>query len=337
MKADLELTFSVADYHRTRPLLNGDVKLEGIKPSFHTAAPGEACLRPVYEEFDVAEMSLSWYAMARSRNEPVFALPIFPLRMFIQAYIYCGGNSGIREPRDLIGKRVGMDRYRLTVGLWARGILQERHGVRPNQMHWFTSEPEGAGFAAPADVRVTIANEDVEELLLRGDVDALISPNVPTSFRAGDPRIRRLFQPCRPVVEQYFAETGIFPITHAVVVREELLQREPWIADRLVDAFSAADAACRREYERPKRLSFPTAALILEEEEQRFGKNPWQHGLTPNAHTLEKFMQYAAAQGYTPHALSLQETFWPGTPGIKATGAPERATRRLVGTISGAL
>jgi 4,5-dihydroxyphthalate decarboxylase len=323
MKGDLELKFSVADYHRTRPLLNGSVKVEGIKPTFHTAAPGEACLRPVYEEFDVAEMSLSWYVMARSRNEPVYALPIFPLRMFIQPYIYCGVNSGIKEPRDLIGKRVGMDLYRLTVGLWARGILQERYGVIPNQVHWFTSEPEGAGFSAPAGISITVANKDAEEMLLRGDVDALISPNVPKCFRAGDPRIRRLFQPCRPVIEQYFAETGIFPITHTVIVREELLQREPWIVERLVNAFDTAGAACRREYEYPKRLSYPTAALILEEEEQRFGKNPWQHDLVPNAHTLEKFMQYAATQGYTPRTLSIKEAFWPG---IKATSVSTAVT-----------
>src|SRR5262249_33994907 len=147
------------------------------------------------------------------------------------------------------GKRVGMDRYRLTVGLWARGILQERHGVAPNEMHWYTCEPEGAGFQVPADVNLTLAKEDVEEMLLRGDLDALISPNVPDSFRAGDPRIRRLFHPCRPAVEQYFAETGIFPITHTIVVREELLRSEPWIVDSLVDGFEAADAACRDEYD----------------------------------------------------------------------------------------
>jgi 4,5-dihydroxyphthalate decarboxylase len=195
----------------------------------------------------------------------------------------------------------------------------------PKQIHWLTREPEGAGFQVPADVRVTIANEDVEAMLLRGDVDAVISPNVLKSFRAGDPRIRRLFQPCRPAVEQYFADTAIFPITHTVVVREALLQREPWIVDRLVAAFDAADAVCRREYEYPKRLSFPTAALMLEEEERRFGKNPWQHGLAPNAHTLEKFMQYAASQGYTPRALSLEEAFWPGT--RRPVGQPLRDAR----------
>jgi len=328
MKPGLDLTLSVADYHRTRPLLQRDVKLEGINPSFYAAARGEACLRPVYEEFDVAEMSLSWYAMARSRNEPVYALPIFPMRMFAQPYIYCGANSGIKEPRDLIGKRVGMDRYRLTIGLWARGILEEHHGVKSNEIHWFTSEPEGAGFQAPADVELTVAGEDVEDMLLRGDLDALISPNVPGSFRAGDPRIRRLFEPCRPAVEQYFAATGIFPITHTLVVREELLEREPWIVDSLVKAFGAADAFCRREYDYPKRLLFPTAQLILEEEEQRFGRNPWQEGLEPNTHTLDKFMQYAAAQGYTPRVLSIAESFWPG---IKAVNASERSSGHLVG------
>jgi 4,5-dihydroxyphthalate decarboxylase len=330
MTANLELKFSIADYHRTRPLLNDSVQVDGIKPSFYAAAPGEACLRPIYEEYDVAEMSLSWYVMARARNEPVYALPIFPLRMFIHAYIYCGAASGIREPRDLIGKRVGMDLYRLTVGLWARGILHERHGVTPSQIQWFTSEAEGAGFEVPADVKVTIANDNVEAMLLRGDVDALISPNVPNSFRAGNPRIRRLFHPCRPVVEQYFAETGIFPITHTVVVREELLRREPWIAGSLVKAFDAADAVCRKEYDYPKRLSFPTSVLLLEEEEQRFGKNPWQNGLAPNAHTLAKFMQYAAAQNYTPRVLSLEETFWLGA---KARDAAPQPSRRLMDAI----
>ena len=328
MKADLKLTLSIADYHRTRPLLDGNVKLSGISPSFYTAARGEACLRPVYEEFDVAEMSLSWYAMARARNEPVYALPIFPMRMFAQPYIYCGANSGIEQPRDLAGKRIGMDRYRLTIGLWARGILQEHHGVRPNQMHWFTTDPEGAGFQAPPDVEVTVTGQDAEEMLLKGDVDALISPNVPDAFRAGDPRIRRLFEPCRPAVEQYFAATGIFPITHTLVVREELLEREPWIVESLVDGFAAADAFCRSEYDYPKRLLFPTAQLILEEEEQRFGKNPWQEGLAPNARNLDKFMQYAAAQGYTPRVLGTAEAFWPG---IKALEGSKRPAARLAG------
>jgi 4,5-dihydroxyphthalate decarboxylase len=310
MKSDIKLTFSVSDYHRTRPLLTGQVALDGIEPNFHAAAPGEACLVPVYEQFDVAEMSLSWYAMARDRGEPVYGLPIFPLRMFIHPYISVRADSEIAEPRDLVGKRVGMDRYRLTVGLWARGILQEYHGVSPEDVDWFTGEPEGAGFEPPAKLKLTMANKDSERMLLDGDVDALISPNVPASFRAGDTRIRRLFPRIRETIQDYFDKTGIFPITHTVVVREALLMKEPWIVKSLVDGFEAANRICDTEYNYPKRLSFPTAPLILEEEEERFGKNPWQHGLEANKHNLETFMGYAAAQNYTARRLSLGESFW---------------------------
>jgi 4,5-dihydroxyphthalate decarboxylase len=308
--ADLELKFSVADYHRTRPLLTGAVTIPGIKPGFYAALPGEACLRPVYEEFDVAEMSLSWYAMARDRGEPVYALPIFPLRMFVHPYISCRTGSGIAQPKDLIGKRVGMDRYRLTVGLWARGILQDDYGVAPESVHWFTGEPEGAGFEIPSSLTLTMTGKDAEQMLLDGDIDALISPNVPKSLRAGDPRIQRLFPRIRDSVQAYFDRTRIFPITHTVVVREDLLMKEPWIAERLIEAFEEADRRCRREYEYPKRLSFPTGALILEEEEKRFGENPWQHGLDANRHTLETFMRYAHEQGYTGRQLRLADAFW---------------------------
>ena len=121
------------------PAADGEVTAEGIKLQPRRAETGEACLRPVYEEFDIAEMSLSWYMMARCRNEPVIALPIFPLRMQIHPYIFCSAASGIERPEDLKGKKIGMDEYRLTVGLWARGILQEYYGVRPEECEWFTS------------------------------------------------------------------------------------------------------------------------------------------------------------------------------------------------------
>lgn len=309
-KTNLKLKLSVADYHRTKGLLNGDVTIEGIDFDIYGAAPGEACLRPVYEEFDVAEMSLSWYVMARSRGEPVYALPIFPLRMFVQPYIYTSPAAKIENPSDLRGKRVGMDLYRLTVGLWARGILEDKYGVAPNEMHWVTSEEEGAGFELPSNVSLTRRDILPEELLLRGEIDALIAPNVPKSFRAGDPRIKRLFPNCRSVVEEYFAETKFFPITHTVVVREELLEKEPWIVGKLVSAFTESNQRCAKEYEYPKRLSFPTAALLLEEEESVFGKDPWKHGLKDNMAVLETFMRYAAAQGYIPRPLRLDEAFW---------------------------
>ena len=310
MSKDLELTFSVADYHRTRPLLNGDVTMEGIRLNLNATPRGEACMLPVYEEFDVAEMSLSLYAMARSRGEPVYALPIFPQRLFIQPYVFTSPASNIREPQDLKGKRVGVPLYRLTVALWARGILEEHYGVSPDQVNWITSEPEGMEYQVPANVNLTQGEADTEELLLKGEIDALITPNVPGSFRAGDARIRRLFPDCRGAITEYFEKTRIFPATHTVVVREEWLEKEPWIVGKLIKAFDEANRRSWNEYEYPKRLSFPTAVLMLEEEERAFGKDPWAHGLKANDFVLEKFMEYAAAQGYIPKPLDIGEAFW---------------------------
>jgi 4,5-dihydroxyphthalate decarboxylase len=312
MARDLELTLLLADYHRTRPLLDGDVTAHGIKLRSRRAETGEACMRPVYEEFDIAEMSLSWYMMARCRKEPVIALPIFPLRMQIHPYIFCSPSSGIDRPEDLKGKKIGMDQYRLTVGLWARGILQEHYGVRPEDCEWFTSEPEGAGYQPPANVAITVAYKSTEAMLLNDELDALIPPNVVPSFRAKDARIRRLFKDARATVNEYFRRTKIFPITHTLVVRQSLLDQNPWLVSSLLKAFTEAEERCRKSYEYAKRSAFPSAVLILEEEEEVFGDNPWAHGLTAqNQVVLEKFVQYAHEQGYIPERPRLGELFAP--------------------------
>jgi 4,5-dihydroxyphthalate decarboxylase len=312
MAKELELTLMLADYHRTRPLLNGEVQAQGIKLQPRRAETGEACLRPVYEEFDIAEMSMSWYMMARCRKEPVVALPIFPLRMQIHPYIFCSSSSGIKRPEDLKGKRIGMDQYRLTVGLWARGILQEYYGVRAEDCHWVTSEPEGAGFQLPAGVKITVQSEPTEALLLRGEIDAIIPPNIVPSFHAKDPRIRRVFKYPRAAVNEYFRKTKIFPITHALVVRQSLFDQHPWLVSSLLNAFTEAEKLCRKSYDYAKRLAFPTAVLILEEEDEIFGVTPWDHGLTPeNRAVLEKFVQYAEEQGYIPYRPQLSELFAP--------------------------
>ncbi|HEX2230273.1 MAG TPA: hypothetical protein VHM64_24345 [Candidatus Binatia bacterium] len=312
MARDLELTLLLADYHRTRPLLSGEVTAEGLKLQPRRAITGEACMRPVYEEFDIAEMSLSWYMMARCRNEPVIALPIFPLRMQIHPYIFCSTASGIERPEDLKGKKIGMDEYRLTVGLWARGILQEYHGVRPEECEWFTSAPERAGYQPPANVKITVVDESTEALLLRGEIDALIPPNIVGSFRARDPRIRRVFRDARATIGEYFRRTKIFPITHTLVMRQSLFDENPWVVSSVLAAFAEAEEQCRKSYEYAKRSAFPSAVLILEEEEELFGKNPWRHGLTrENEIVLDKFVQYAHEQGYIPRRPALAELFAP--------------------------
>ncbi len=310
---DLNLSLMVADYDRTHALFSGEVDLKGLNLRvFPPPIQGDACYKPVYELFDIAEMSLSWYVMARCRGEPLIALPIFPLRMFIQPYLFCATHSNIHEPEDLRGKRVGIQQYRLTLALWTRGILGEHHGVHPSDIQWVTSEAEGAGYRVPGGIRVTLQETDIETLLLEGELDAAIFPNVPASFRARDPRVRRVFGECEKSIEKYFQKTRIFPITHTVVTRERLVSEQPWIVKELVSAFASADQHCRRRYEYPKRFSFPTAVLALEEQERLFGKDPWRHGLSYNEIVLEKFVEYAKGQSYISFKPALNDLFASG-------------------------
>lgn len=308
--SDIELSLMVADYDRIKAIATGEVSVEGVSLKVYPPpTQGAACYRPVYEMFDIVEMSLSWYVMARCRGESLLALPIFPLRMFIQPYIYCAAKSKIKAPEDLKGKKVGMEQYRFTVGLWARGILEEHHGIRPSDISWVTSSTEGAGFQLPQDVNKLTQETDVETLLLDGQVDGLIAANVPRSYRAADPRIRRVFPDCRAAVQKYFAKTQIFPITHTVVVKESLITKYPWIAEKLIVMFREADRICRERYQYPKRFSFPTAVLFREEEDARFGADPWAHGLSANTHVLEKFLEYAEQQGYISSRPKLTDLF----------------------------
>jgi len=232
--------------------------------------------------------------------------------MQIHPYIFCSASSAIEKPEDLKGKKIGMDQYRLTVGLWARGILQEDYGVRPEECEWFTSEPEGAGYQPSPNVEITVTHKPVEAMLLNGEIDALIPPNIVPSFRAKDARIRRLFKDPRETVNEYFRRTKIFPITHTLVVRQSLFEQNPWLVSSLLDAFNQAEERCRKSYEYAKRLALPSAVLILEEEEEVFGDNPWSHGLTAqNQIVLDKFVQYAHEQGYIPERPPLGELFAP--------------------------
>jgi 4,5-dihydroxyphthalate decarboxylase len=308
----LELTLLLADYHRTHPLLSGEVTIPGIRFTPNRAFPGDACMSPVYEQYDIAEMSLSWYLMARCRGEPVIALPVFPLRMQIHPYLFCSTSSGIQRPEDLKGKRIGMDEYRLTVGLWARGILQEQYGVRPQDCEWVTSAPEGAGFKPSPGVKITVVRETCEELLLRGEIDALITPLIPVSFRKKDPRIRRVFKDVRRTVTDYFQSTGIFPITHVQVMRQALFDAHPSLPARFMKAFEESEALCKQSYEYSKGLAFPGAVMVLEEEEAIFGENPWAHGLTAqNRVVLAKFIQYAREQNYISEKPRVDDLFAP--------------------------
>jgi 4,5-dihydroxyphthalate decarboxylase len=309
----LPLNVAFSDYDRTRPLVDGRIVPAGIAPRYVLDDIGQFCKRPVYEEFDVAEMSFSWYCAARDRGEPVIALPVFPLRMPVHAYMFCRADAPYTSPSELRGKTIGVEGYRFTVNLWLRGIAQDHYGVKPAEMKWIsTLASEGAGFVYPAGVDISvIPDAQPEDLLLDGTVDAVFSPIILPGILKGDPRLRRLLPDSRAEMAGYYKKTGILPITHTVVVSESLLAREPWIADNLLAAFREAQRVCDEAYLEPKYLSEFDAVLNLEAQRRDFGETQYVHGLKRNRHIVETFVRYAHEQGYIKNPLDVDTLFAP--------------------------
>jgi 4,5-dihydroxyphthalate decarboxylase len=303
---------AVAEYDRTRPLIDGRIKASGIALNIDARYVGDFCNEPVYEQYDAAEMSFSWYVTARSQGEPVVALPVFPLRMPVLAYIFVRADSPLYEVNQLTGHRIGVPSYRYTVNLWLRGIFQDHYGLQANQVTWVTCQgEEGAGYTTPSGIKIEVAQgASAEQLLDQGRVDAILVPRVPQSFVEGRSKMRRLFKDAQHETQAYFRKTGILPITHAVVIKESLSRQEPWICESLVRAFMDAQRLCE-----PACLSDPklvsNADAIFHQENNRvvYGLNSWAHGIAPNRQNIETFIRYAHEQGYTPRRLSIEELF----------------------------
>ena len=312
----LPLRIAFSDYDRTRPLADGRVHPEGIAASYTFDDIAQFCTRPVYEEFDVAEMSFSWYIMARDRGEPVIALPIFPLRMPVHAYVFCRDDAPFTSPAELKDKRIGLIYYRLTVNLWLRGIVNEHYGVAPQDSHWVTTSAlEGAGFKVPPGIDLTVREgESVEQLLLDGEIDCVYAPDLLPGFRDGNPRIRRIFPDARAEIAAYYEKTKIMPITHVMVVSEKLLQREPWIAQSLYDGFAQAQKIVDESYEQPKYVAMPDALFAIENQRRTFGGSLYSHGLRDNRNNIETFVRYGLEQGYISRSLAVDDLFAPVGP-----------------------
>jgi 4,5-dihydroxyphthalate decarboxylase len=306
------IDMAVASYDRTRPLLDGRVKPEGIALNAVARYVGEFCVEPVYEQYDVAEMSFSWYVMARSRGEPVMALPVFPLRMPVFGYIFVREDSAFYEPKYLIGKRVGVPSYRFTVNLWLRGMFREHYGVTPEQLEWVTcTNDEGAGYEMPAGIRISVAeNMTAEQLLTQGKVDAIFVPRLPAGYIDGNAEIRHLFRDAQAETHDYYRRTGILPITHTLAIKESLTVQEPWVSESLVNAFQESQRVCDLSCERdPKDFSLMDAPFYQAHNRRTYGTHSWVHGVEANRKTLETFLRYAHEQGYTERRLTVEELF----------------------------
>jgi 4,5-dihydroxyphthalate decarboxylase len=305
----MRLTVACGRYDRTQALIDGRVRIEGVDELNYLALrPGETFWRMLnHEEFDASEMSLSSYSILRSEGDTRFiAIPVFPSRVFRQNALYVKADSGIREPRDLKGKRIGVGDYQMTAAVWTRGFLQHEYGVRPQDLEWVVGRPIRA-ITQPPEVRIRVQEgANLEQLLERGEIDALMSVMIPKHLGTA---VRRLIPNFREVELAYYRKTGIFPIMHTLVLRRPLYEAHPWLAVNLYRAFlRARDAAQKHMYD-TDALTVTLPWVIDEIERSR--EIPWDYSVEGSRPTLEALMQYLDEQQLTRRRMDVAELFAP--------------------------
>lgn len=321
----LKLTFGCWNYDRTRGLMDGSVQPDGIDLNYLNMPVEETFFRMLRNrEFDAAEMSLSSYTMSCFKDpQPFIAIPVFPSRFFRHSCIYVNANSGIKSPKDLIGRRIGNPEYQMTAPVWIRGILSDHYGVPVDSVTYFTGgeeEPnrsEKLKLDLPDNIRVERIGPDktLSQMLYDGEIDALYTARMPSSYRKGDGKVTRLFENYVDVEREYFKETGLFPIMHTVVVRREIYEANRWVAQSLYKALVESQ---RRTYEDLNETAALKAMLPwlnshVEEVRKEMGDDFWPYGLQKNRANLEVFLRYSYEQGLSRRLLTPEDLFAPET------------------------
>ncbi|MDB5922485.1 MAG: transporter substrate-binding protein [Betaproteobacteria bacterium] len=321
----LRLTLSCWAYDRMRALADGRVQPDGIDLNFLDLPVEETFFRMLRNrEFDVAELSLSSYTVSLFREpRPFVAIPVFPSRMFRHSCIFVSTKSGIREPEDLAGKRIGTPEYQMTAPVWIRGILQDEYGVNVESCEYFTGGQEEPGreeklkLDLPPQIKVRPIGPEktLSQMLAAGEIDALHSPRMPSTLHTQPDKVKRLFEPYIDVERAYYRKTRIFPIMHAIAIKREVYERNPWIAMSLYKAFVQSQKIAYDElYETAAlRTMLPWMIAEIEDVRRDMGHDWWPYGFGRNRAGLDTFLRYHHEQGLSKHRLEPETLFAPET------------------------
>ncbi|MCC6891087.1 MAG: ABC transporter substrate-binding protein [Hyphomicrobiales bacterium] len=320
----LRLTFACCRYDRMEAIREGLVPVEGVDLICLTLKSGRDVFDRMVggQEFDVAELSASEFvSLAGSGRNPFVALPVFPSRVFRHGYIFINRRSGIRSPKDLEGKRVGVPLYTQTAAIWARGHLSHQFGVDLDSIHWMQGAVEEAGthgkphappLLKPVRIEQNTSGRSLGAMLARGEIDALIGSRKPETF-GRDPDVVRLFPNHRALERELYASTRIFPIMHMIAIRRSLYERHRWLATSFYKAFveSKRRAVARMRYGGSLATMLPWLLSEIEEIDAVFGGDAFPYGIEPNRPTLEALVRYMGEQHFIARPLPVEALFVP--------------------------
>lgn len=321
--ANLRLTLALSHYDRHIPFLDGSVQAEGVElqvlavgqsnPLKHGQDRHERMLQK--SEFDICELSLSSYLIAKSRGMPFTAIPVFPRRLFSLSQMWVSTDAGINSPQDLIGKKVGLSTFQTTLSVLAKGDLQAEYGVPWRKLDWYMSKDEAVPIKPIDGVRMQILKpgQKIGAMLEQGEIDALMVPHPPKEALRGSRNIRRLFADPKAEETKYFRKNGYYPIMHVVAFKDQVLAQNPWLARSVMEVFDKAKASCVEYYDDPNWSRFVWGRHLFEEERIAFGADPWPHGVKKNRVNLERFIGYSLDQGLMEKKLEVEELFAPNT------------------------
>ncbi len=322
------ITIAGYPFDRVKGLVNGKVKVEGCDTRFEPASIYKlnAVAMGGDQKWEVQEIGLHPFMLAYANNHfrDYTLIPVFPLRTFRHKSIFIRTDRGITTPEDLRGKTIATAGYSQSSLTWIRGILQHEYGIKPIDMKWIISiKSSDKGTvsknesALPEGVPIQFGPEGVDEseMLVEGKVDAVFSAKEPQAYIDGHPKIARLFSDYRQVERAYFTKTGIFPIMHAVAIRRDIAEKNPWLPEAVFQAYSQAKQQMYRALQDFgwAMISLPWIGKELEDTQEIMGKNFWPYGIEPNRKALEALFQYSYEQGLAKRKLTVEELFHPST------------------------
>jgi 4,5-dihydroxyphthalate decarboxylase len=314
---DTRLTLSCGDYDRTRPLIDRTVATPGLDLTVIPLPSAERHTRFVRNlEFDVCELQIAQYLGLKSRGVPITAIPVFPHRRFNHSCVMVRMDSDILGPEDLRGRRIGVHGHFNPIALWIRGLLQHEFNLPPSEIHWVADGSEDVpGWSPPSWLRIerAPAGRKMQDLLKAGELDAQILSDSGADASNINKIVRRLWPNYREVEVDYYRRTGIFPIRHLVVVKDEVLERDGEVASQLVRAFEDAKQQAYKYWADHRRSSLAWFGAEQEEERALLGPDPWPYSMEKNRVVIDTLLDYAFEQRLTERRLDIKEIFATGT------------------------
>lgn len=322
---DLKLSLAMGNYDRTRAILDGRVKIDGVDPVPMLLSPEEMFFRAFrHQAFDISELSLSSHSISVARGNPHYvAIPVFLSRAFRHTSVYIRTDKGINKPEDLKGRRIGIAEYQLSANVWVRGILEEDFGVKPSDVIWVRGgmdtpgRPEKIKVDLPSDLTIEESPEGstLNGMLAAGEIDGFIGPRWPRCYAERHPHVGRLFADSIGAAEDFYRRTKVFPIMHVLGVRRSLAEEYPFLPAALFKAFIESKRLAQEALADTSatKVTMPFVEDTLNRAQALMGDDPWSYGVQANAHVLNKFLDYHASQGLSPRRVQIEELFHPST------------------------